>query len=101
MKAVVIDQGGSADAFREAEVARPEINPDQVLIEVHAAVINPVDVAIREGQMGDLDYPAILASDIAGIVTKIGENVTNLKLVILFLVIMICSKVEVLASTLL
>jgi len=79
MKAIVIDQAGSAEAFREAEVARPEIKPDQVLIEVHATVINPVDVAIREGQMGDLGYPAILASDIAGIVTKIGEDVTKFK----------------------
>lgn len=78
MKAIVIEQAGSAEEFKEAEVETPTVESNQVLIEVHAVSVNPVDVSIREDKMDlGLDYPIILASDIAGIVTDVGENVTK------------------------
>lgn len=78
MKAIVIERAGNVEEFKEAEVETPIVQSDQVLIEVHAVGINPVDVSIREGKMDlGLDYPAILGSDIAGVVTEVGQDVTK------------------------
>ena len=64
------------------EVEKPTPSNDEVLIECHAAAINPVDYKIAEGQL-KLFYkqkmPAGLAFDCSGIVTEIGSNVSHLK----------------------
>lgn len=79
MKAIVVEEGGKSEDFKEAEVDVPEVNRYDVLIEVHTTSVNPVDNAIRLGKMPfSLDSPMILTSDISGVVTKVGEDVTTL-----------------------
>ena len=47
MKAIVIEQYGEANELVEKELPIPEIKSNQVLIEMHATSINPIDWKIR------------------------------------------------------
>jgi NADPH:quinone reductase-like Zn-dependent oxidoreductase len=51
MKAIVIHNYGSADVLRYEDVAPPKIKPDQLLVKVHAACVNPIDWKIRKGML--------------------------------------------------
>jgi hypothetical protein len=55
----------------------PEPGPDEVLIEVRAVALNPVDNARRLGDYPVPVYPAVLGSDVAGVVAKVGSNVST------------------------
>ncbi|WP_164218641.1 NADP-dependent oxidoreductase [Virgibacillus sp. YIM 98842] len=78
MKAIVVNESGNIEDFKEIEADKPEVNADVILIEVRAVAINPVDSAIREGRMGfKLESPMILGTDISGVVAETGENVTD------------------------
>ena len=78
MKAIVVEEAGHTDDFMEKEIDKPQVNADDVLIEVHAASVNPVDNAIRKGLMPfKLESPMILGTDISGVVAEVGENVTE------------------------
>jgi len=81
MRAMVIDQYGKAP-MRLAEVPTPEINEYEVLAEIHAASINPIDFKIRDGKVKLLiqyKMPLILGNDFSGVVVKVGEKVTRFK----------------------
>ncbi|WGT39459.1 NADP-dependent oxidoreductase [Lysinibacillus sp. 1 U-2021] len=81
MKAMVIDQYGKAP-MRLAEVPTPEINEYEVLAEIHAASINPIDFKIRDGKVKLLIHykmPLILGNDFSGVVVKVGKKVTRFK----------------------
>ncbi|MEC5423602.1 NADP-dependent oxidoreductase [Virgibacillus sp. C22-A2] len=78
MKAIVVKEAGNIEDFVEKEVDKPKVNADDVLIEVHAVSINPVDSAIRKGKMPfKLKSPMILGTDISGVVSEVGENVSD------------------------
>ncbi|TWT26366.1 NADP-dependent oxidoreductase [Planomicrobium sp. CPCC 101110] len=82
MKAIVIDQYGGIEELKEREVGRPAINDDQVLLEVHATSINPIDWKLREGYLKEMlpfEFPIILGWDAAGVVAETGRNVTGFK----------------------
>src|SRR5208282_2329025 len=72
MKAAQITQYGDAGVIAvSADIPRPSTAGGKVLVEVHAASINPADSAIRSGymhQMVPLHFPATLGIDIAGVV---------------------------------
>jgi len=79
MKAAVISRYGSPDVLEIKEVSKPEIGKDDILIQVHATTVNPVDWKIRSGSLKILTgrkFPKILGGDIAGIVVDRGQNVT-------------------------
>lgn len=81
MKVAQINEYGNASVIQIKEVEKPAPKPGQVLVEVYASSINPFDTAIRSGYMKDmipLELPVTLGGDIAGVVTEIGEGVTNL-----------------------
>ncbi|CAM4085973.1 NADPH:quinone reductase [Bacillus luti] len=81
MKAMIIDKYGKAP-MRMAEVPTPEINEYEVLAEIHAASINPIDFKIRDGKVKMLlkyEMPLILGNDFAGVITKVGSKVTRFK----------------------
>lgn len=55
---------------------------DDVLVEIHAASINPVDFKIRNGDLKPLlpyKLPLIMGNDLAGVVVKCGPNVEGFK----------------------
>ncbi len=80
MKAVVIREYGSADVLRYEEVEAPTIKPDELLVKVHAASVNPVDWKIRKGMLKIISgnkFPMILGFDLAGVVLEVGSQVTG------------------------
>lgn len=82
MKAFVADRYEKQRALRLAEVPTPELRDDEVLVEVHAAGVNPVDIKIRDGEFKlVLPYrmPLILGHDVAGVVVKTGARTRQFK----------------------
>lgn len=78
MKAIVINQYGGSEQLVEKELPVPEIGDDQVLIELKATSINPIDWKMRAGYLKEIlpyDFPIILGWDAAGIIKKVGKNV--------------------------
>jgi NADPH:quinone reductase-like Zn-dependent oxidoreductase len=81
MKAVRFDDYGPVDVLDVREVPVPEPGPGQVLIRVKAAGINPGEAKIREGALHELwpaTFPSGQGSDFAGVVDKLGPDVTAL-----------------------
>src|SRR5690625_457156 len=82
MKAIVIEQYGGAEELVEKELSKPVIQDNQVLIEMHATSINPIDWKVREGYMKEMipfEFPLILGWDAAGVVSEVGKDVVNFK----------------------
>lgn len=82
MKAIVINQYGESEELVEKELPKPEIKADQVLIEMHATSINPIDWKVRAGYMAEgmeAEFPLILGWDAAGVITEVGKDVRQFK----------------------
>lgn len=78
MKAIVMRKYGSPDVLEMTNLDRPVINDNQVLVEVYASSVNPVDWKIRKGLLKFFmrkKMPCILGGDIAGRVVEIGKKV--------------------------
>jgi len=78
MRAVQYDEFGGVDVLRVAEVPVPEPGPDEVLVEVAAAGINPGEAYVREGryaQRWPSTFPSGQGSDLAGTVRALGAGV--------------------------
>jgi len=82
MKAVRIQTYGGPDVLKYEDVPRPKPEKGEVLIQVHAAGVNPVDWKIREGYFKDRNLhalPLVLGWDVSGVVEATGPDVTRLK----------------------
>jgi NADPH:quinone reductase-like Zn-dependent oxidoreductase len=82
MKAFIVDRYGSEAGVRVGEMPDPEVREDDVLVQVHAAGVNPVDSKIRNGEFKSfLRYrlPFILGHDVAGVVVRVGSRVRRFK----------------------
>ena len=79
MKAYVIPnaEARGLDAMELADVPRPQAAPGHVLIQVHAAGLNPVDYKLAEGGNANWTYPHILGLDVAGEIVELGEGVED------------------------
>lgn len=83
MKAIILDAFGGADNLVMQQLPLPSIQPNEVLVQVKAISINPVDVKTRTGRgmagrLKDI-HPLILGWDISGIVAEVGAGVTQFK----------------------
>jgi NADPH:quinone reductase-like Zn-dependent oxidoreductase len=79
-RAVKFDHYGGIDVLRVVEVERPVPKPNQVLVRVKAAGINPGEIMIRKGVFADrwpATFPSGQGSDLAGVVEEIGSAVKN------------------------
>lgn len=76
MRAVVVREFGGPDVLGIEQVPDPVPTADQVLVRVHAAGVNPVDVYIQTGRYPSVpSLPYIPGKDGAGIVEAVGANV--------------------------
>lgn len=83
MEAVQIESyGGNEVLTFNRDVPQPIPTENQILVEVYAAGINPVDAKIRSGYLKDyapLKFPATLGGDFSGVVIAVGSEVTDFK----------------------
>ncbi|MEM7481051.1 MAG: NADPH:quinone reductase [Acidobacteriota bacterium] len=78
MRAVRVRAFGGPEVLRLEEVPDPVPGSGEVLVQVHAAGINPVDTYIRAGAYGELpDLPYVPGSDAAGVVEAVGAGVES------------------------
>lgn len=79
MKAAQINKYGGSEVIEINEDAeKPSLKQGQVLVEVHAASLNPVDSKLRAGflkEMVSLTFPVTLGGDFSGTVVEVGEDV--------------------------
>lgn len=81
MKAMVINKFGGPEVFELMEIPKPEVKPGYVLVRVMASSLNPFEIKLRSGLLPEFTphFPAVLNSDVSGIVVKVGENVELLR----------------------
>lgn len=82
MHAIVVTEYGAPEVLVWQEVADPEPGPGQIRIAVKAAGVGPTDLHIRAGDLRvpfPLPTPGILGFEAAGIVEKLGDGVTDVK----------------------
>ncbi|WP_372894431.1 NAD(P)-dependent alcohol dehydrogenase [Stieleria sp.] len=77
MQAVVYDDYGDASVLRRTHVPVPERGRDELLIEVRASSVNPIDYRMRSGEMKGLlpgGFPRIPGYDVAGVIIESDER---------------------------
>lgn len=82
MKALVFKGYGGPDQIAFADTPRPVPKSDEILVQVHAAGLNPIDYMVPKGTFKPIlrfQLPATLGSDVAGVVVETGSRVTRFK----------------------
>ncbi len=79
MKAVVMNSFGGPEVLQATEMPVPTPKAGEILIQVHAAGINPVDYKIRAGEFrrAETKLPAIPGRDVSGVIAAIGRGVSD------------------------
>jgi len=84
MRAIVLHRTGDVEKLVYEDVIPPVLSDNEVLVEVKAIGINPIDYKVRKNEdvlhmiYGE-DYPAVLGWDIAGVIVASGSSVVSLK----------------------
>lgn len=82
MKALTFKRYGKTPEIGITEVPRPTLRPDEMLVKVHAAGLNPIDNMITTGMFKPVlkfQLPAVMGSDLAGVIVEVGGSVTRFK----------------------
>src|SRR5947207_1537657 len=82
MKALILKRYGRFDQIVLTDIPRPTIKPDELLVQVHAAGLNPIDYMIAKGTFKPIlkfQLPVTMGSDLAGVVMEVGSRVTRFK----------------------
>ncbi len=82
MKVIQFEEYGTSDVLKIQEIDKPQPNADEILIQIKAFTVNPLDWKLRQGVMKaffPLQFPHILGSEFAGVVAEVGRNVTRFK----------------------
>lgn len=82
MKALILKKYRRPDQVVLADIPKPLIKSDEILVRVHAVGLNPVDTMIPKGAFKPIlrfQLPATLGSDLAGVVAEVGSRVTRFK----------------------
>ncbi|MQS14978.1 NADP-dependent oxidoreductase [Streptomyces kaniharaensis] len=78
-KAIAFFEFGGTDVLRPIDVELPAPGPGQVLVEVRAAGVNPLDFKLRAGAMAavfPVPLPFVPGFELAGVVRSVGPDVT-------------------------
>jgi NADPH:quinone reductase len=79
MKAIRVTEHGGPEVLKLQEVPKPTVGPSEVLIQVKAIGVNPVDTYIRSGNYPNATIPYTPGRDCAGIVDQVGDGVQDHK----------------------
>ena len=80
MRAAVIHRYGGPEVLAVEDRPAPAVGPRDVLIDVRAASLNPIDVKLRQRKVWPVlrpSFPLILGCDVAGVVARVGAAVTR------------------------
>lgn len=80
MKAVYYEQHGGPEVLQFGDLPAPEPGPDQVLVQVGAVSVNPIDRRLRNGELQEYitrTFPVVPGWDMAGRIVQLGANVTD------------------------
>ena len=85
MKTVYYERYGSTEVLELREIEKPSTSNDEILVKVHAASVQPMDIRFRTGTpllaraIAGLTKPKIkiLGFDYSGVVEAVGENITS------------------------
>lgn len=64
------------ESLVDVELDKPVANGRDILVQIHAIAVNPVDVKVRAAKDGVEETPRILGWDAAGVVESVGPDVT-------------------------
>jgi NADPH:quinone reductase-like Zn-dependent oxidoreductase len=81
MRALVLTRYGGPDTMELRDMPRPSPGPGEVLIQVYAAGLNPIDFKLRQGMLRVIHrypLPIIAGSELSGVVVAMGAGVTRL-----------------------
>jgi len=79
MKAVYIERFGGPEVLKYGDLPDPIAGPGEVVVDVVAATINAADWKVRAGQNPQTKFPFALGRDFSGLVSALGEGVTDFK----------------------
>jgi len=82
MRAYVLDRYGGPDGARLTDVAAPVPGPSDILVNVRAAGLNPVDFKFRQGNLRVIHRPKlpfVLGNELAGEVVAVGSDVKRFR----------------------
>ncbi|MFJ4004831.1 NADP-dependent oxidoreductase [Streptomyces sp. NPDC090023] len=80
MKAISYRRYGGPEVLEYGELPEPKVGPDQVLVRVRAAAVNPVDWKCREGYLDPIlntVFPVVTGWDVSGVVVRPGASVVE------------------------
>lgn len=80
MKAIVLTQIGGPEVLQLADLPTPSPGPNQLLVKVHAAGVNPIDYKLRQTGALGIKPGAVLGFDVAGTVEALGPGVHDFKI---------------------
>lgn len=79
MRAIQVHDYGDVDQLKLESIPRPEPQAGEVLVQVHAAGVNPVDWKVRQGlrkHILPMRFPYVPGMEMAGVVEEVGSGVT-------------------------
>src|ERR1700751_2908970 len=82
MRAYVLARYGGPESARLSDIPAPKPRPSDVLVNVRAAGLNPVDYKFRQGQLRAIQRPKlpfVLGNELAGEVAAIGSDVKRFR----------------------
>ncbi|MDA9798115.1 NADP-dependent oxidoreductase [Luminiphilus sp.] len=82
MKAIFYEQHGTAEVLQVGERPTPEPQDNEVLVEVVATSVNPIDRRLRSGELQEYitrTFPVVPGWDLSGRIVKVGAKVTDWK----------------------
>src|SRR5246500_1021466 len=80
MKAAYIERHGGPEVLKYGDMPDPVAKPGEVVVDIVAASVNGADWKVREGKSGQLaHFPYILGRDFSGVVSAVGDGVTDLR----------------------
>jgi NADPH:quinone reductase-like Zn-dependent oxidoreductase len=80
MKAVYIEQFGGPEVVKYGDLPDPSAGPGQIVVDAFAASVNGADWKVRAGHHGQQKFPLVLGRDFSGVVSAVGEGVSDLRI---------------------
>ncbi len=81
MKAAYFEKNGGPEVLTYGDLPDPVAGPGQVVVDIHAASVNGADWKVRAGSYEPITkFPYVLGRDFSGVVSAVGEGVSDLKI---------------------